>query len=148
MTAVSAAVPPLQGEVRRTFRSYPDGARRRLERVRALIFETAAALDGVGPITETLKWGEPAYLTEESRSGTTIRIGWKAARPDECALFVHCQTTLVDTCRTLFPELTFDGNRALRLPLDTALPEAALRTCIELALTYHRQRARRSSQAG
>ena len=60
------------------YRSFPPAARRCLERIRALIFETAAALDGVGPITETLKWGEPAYLTERSRSGTTVRLGWKA----------------------------------------------------------------------
>ena len=120
------------------YRSFPPAARRYLERIRALIFETAAALDGVGPITETLKWGEPAYLTERSRSGTTVRLGWKAARPQECALLVHCQTTLVDTWRSLFPELIFDGNRALRLPLDEPLPEPALRRCIEMALTYHR----------
>ena len=128
----------MNGAVRQVFRSFPPEARRRLERLRALIFETAAALDSVGPITETLKWGEPAYLTEQSRSGTSVRLGWKAARPDECALLVHCQTTLVDTWRTRFPELSFDGNRSLRLPLREPLPEAALRACIAQALTYHR----------
>ena len=40
--------------------AFPAAVRRRLLQVRRLIFETSAALDGVGPLTETLKWGEPA----------------------------------------------------------------------------------------
>ena len=54
----------------------------RLMTLRALIFDVAAKTDGVGALDETLKWGEPAYLTR-SKSGSTIRLGWKASAPDE-----------------------------------------------------------------
>ena len=71
--------------------------------LRELIFATAAATPGVGALEETLKWGEPAYLTSATRSGSTIRLAWKPARPEQYAMFFNCQTTLVDTFRTLFP---------------------------------------------
>jgi len=116
---------------------YPDHIRARIERLRDLIFETAAGLEAVGPVTETLKWGEPAYLTEKSRSGSTIRLGWKASAPSQYAIYFNCRTTLVDTFRTRFPELRFEGNRALIFSADEPLPEAAVASCIELALTYH-----------
>ena len=127
--------------------SYPDAIRPKIRRLRELILSTAAALDAVGPISETLKWGEPAYLTEKSRSGSTIRIAWKARSPSQYAMYFSCQTTLVDTFRTRFPELRFEGNRALVFEADDDLPEDAVASCIELALTYHltkkKQRQRR-----
>lgn len=43
--------------------------------MRRLIVATAAETSGVGPLTEMLKWGEPAYLTEATVSGSTIRLG-------------------------------------------------------------------------
>ena len=87
-----------------------------------------------------MKWGEPAYLTQVSRSGSTIRIGWSERRPDQVGLFFNCQTNLVDTFRTRFPELQFEGNRALLLPLKGRLPEDAVSACITAALTYHLNR--------
>ena len=63
--------------VAETFDSYPPNMRRALLALRSLIFETAASTDGVGVLEETLKWGEPAYLTSESRSGSTVRIAWQ-----------------------------------------------------------------------
>ena len=126
--------------------SYPTPAAARIRQLRKLILETAAANPEVGPLTETLKWGEPAYLTEKSKSGSTIRIAWKAKAPNQYAIYLNCQTTLVDTYRTLFPELRYDGNRAIVFELGDKLPEATVRRCIELALTYHlrkKQGARR-----
>ena len=64
------------------FATYPTEARRKLLHLRQLILETAEELENVGPITETLKWSEPAYLTSQSGSGSTIRINWKAKTPD------------------------------------------------------------------
>jgi hypothetical protein len=61
-------------------------------------------------------------------------------------MYFNCQTTLVDTFRTLFPELSFEGNRALVFEASEELPIDAVSTCIELALTYHR-RKRRSGRA-
>jgi hypothetical protein len=124
-------------DVERVFQSHPRSVRTRLYFLRNLILSTAASTKGVGLITETLKWGEPAYLTEKSRSGSTIRIGWKATAPSRYAMYFNCQTKLVDTFRTLFPELTFEGNRAVLFEEHDELPVEAVTRCIELALTYH-----------
>ncbi|MGE0332318.1 MAG: DUF1801 domain-containing protein [Ramlibacter sp.] len=124
--------------VAQAYGAFPTGIRRRLLALRELVFRTAASTDGVGELQETLKWGEPAYLTTATRSGSTVRLGWKKARPQEYAIYFNCQTTLVDTFRTLFPhELRFEGNRAIVLREADALPTEALRFCIAAAFTYH-----------
>ena len=131
-------------DVAAVYAAYPPEARRHLQRLRTLVLEVAEATDGVGPLEETLKWGEPAYLTAASGTGTTIRLGWKAARPDRVALYVNCQTTLVDTYRTLHPELSYEGSRAISFALDAPLPEEAVADCVSLALTYRRDRRGRA----
>lgn len=106
--------------------------------LRELIFETAADMPEVGKLEETLKWGEPAYVTSQTKSGTTIRIDCKKANPDQYAIYFHCQTNLVDAFRTLFSDtLTFEGNRAIILDRKTTIPTAELALCISAALTYH-----------
>lgn len=50
------------------FEAYPVRLRERLMTVRELIFDVAARTGGVGPLTETLKWGQPSYLAERARS--------------------------------------------------------------------------------
>jgi len=138
--------PPLDPAVAKVVGSFPPAIRSKVMALRSLIFETAAATAGVGPITETLKWGEPAYLTEASKSGITIRIGWKASAPTRFALYVHCQTNLVDTFRSQFSEvLKFDGNRAIVFDVAAPLPEAPLSICIAASLTYHRSKKAKSN---
>ena len=128
--------------VARTFAAYPPDLRRRLLLLRGLILDTAAATPGVGEIEETLKWGEPAYLTSASKSGSTLRLGPVKSSPTQYALYFNCKTTLVDTFRTLFPqELRYDGNRAIVLDAGDALPRDALAFCIQAALTYHRRKS-------
>ena len=130
-----------------TFRSYPPTIRTRLLKLREMIFEVAAATPGVGSIEETLKWGEPAYLTTETRSGSTIRIAWKKSQPDQYAMFFICTTNLVDTFRALFPnDFRFEGNRAISFQVKDAVPQDAVRFCIKAALTY-RQRVAGSTGA-
>jgi len=130
--------------VAEVFDGYPPWIRRRLLALRRLILDAAASTDGVGRIEETLKWGEPAYLTPETRSGSTIRLGWKASAPTEYSLNVHCQTSLIADFREWFPDVfTFDGNRRLVFDQNDPIPEGPLTTCIAAALTYHRDRKRR-----
>lgn len=125
--------------VEHAFEAFPIAQRRKLLRLRELIFKTAAATPGVGEIEETLKWGEPAYLTSQSKSGSTVRLGWKKARPTQVAMYFNCQTTLVESFRTLFPnDFSFEGNRALVFDEADAVPTDALGHCIAAALTYHR----------
>ena len=136
-----AADPPVA--VQAAFDAFPTKPRRKLLKLRKLILDTAAQSAAAGQLTETLKWGEPSYLTEQSKSGSTIRIGWKASSPETYAMYLNCQTSLVDSYRTLFPELTYEGNRAIIFNVDEPLPAAA-ETCIEMALHYHiDKRARR-----
>jgi hypothetical protein len=126
-------------KVAEVFRAFPASARARLMALRALIFDVAAATPGVGELEETLRWGEPAYLTK-SKSGSTVRLGWKASAPDEIAMYFICTTGLVDRFRQLYPRgFRFGGNRALLFGAKAKFPEKALRHCIALALTYHRR---------
>lgn len=129
------------------FDSYPLRARRALLAVRALIFQVAERTPGVGELHETLKWGEPAYLTKNG-AGTTVRIDWKAKAPDQYAMYVHCQTGLVDTFRAMFPrQFRFETNRALVFELGGRIPWDALAICVEAALTYHlKMKAKKSKQ--
>ena len=64
------------------FASYPPDTRRKLLGLRQLVLDTAAATEGVGEIEETLKWGEPAYATTQSRSGSTLRLRLEKVRPN------------------------------------------------------------------
>ena len=121
------------------FAKYPEEVRKKLLHLRHLILETAEELEHVGPITETLKWGEPAYLTSQTGSGSTIRIDWKAKAPDQYAMYFNCKTTLVDTFRTIFPkDFKFEGNRALIFNLSDSIPDDSVKHCIGAALVYHR----------
>ena len=131
----------MQASVAGALSVFPKHVRRRLLEVRDLIFETAADIEGVGLLTETLKWGEPAYLTEATRSGNTIRLGWFRSSERECAVLFNCRTTLVDDFRGRFPgAFAYEKNRAILLDTREMLPKAPLSTCLGMALTYHRRR--------
>lgn len=129
----------MDAPVAAAFDSYPAGVRLKLLGVRSLIFQTALENESIGTLTETLKWGEPAYLTESTKSGSTLRIAWKKSMPDQYGLYFNCRTTLVDTFRTLFPELVYEGNRAIVLSADEEPPWDSLSICIAATLTYHRR---------
>jgi hypothetical protein len=119
------------------FSAYPKPLQSRLLALRRLIFDTAKATEGVGALQETLKWGQPSYLTPETRSGSTIRIDRDKSAPNRYAIYFHCQTDLVGIFREFYPtELSFGGNRSILLDAGEELPEPALRHCVALALTY------------
>jgi hypothetical protein len=135
--------PPLPREVDRAFRALPAPIGKRLLQVRALIFATAAAHEEVGKLTETLKWGEPAYLTDESGSGSTIRLG-RLKDSEHAAILFNCKTTLIDTFRERFPDqFEYRQTRALLLDVSGRLPKQPLSVCLSLALTYHLDRRRK-----
>ncbi|WP_076864444.1 DUF1801 domain-containing protein [Bradyrhizobium mercantei] len=129
------------------FDAYPAPVKARLLALRRLIFETAKATKGVGALEETLKWGQPSYLTAETGSGSTVRIDQVKPAADQVAVYFHCQTNLVETFRERYPELSYSGNRAILLDVSGKLPEAALRHCVALALTYHLNKRPTGSKA-
>jgi uncharacterized protein DUF1801 len=119
------------------FDACPKPVKEKLLALRRLILDTARATKGVGKLEEALKWGQPSYLTAETGSGSTIRIDRVKSDDNQVAVFFHCQTDLVDTFRELYPKLSYSGNRAILLDAGKKLPEAELRHCLALALTYH-----------
>ncbi len=136
-----AAERALDPAVRAAFDAYSEPVRSALLDLRALILETAAATPGVGALTEALRWKQPAYLTTATGSGTTIRIDALKGSTDAYALYVNCKTTLLESYRHLYPDLRFEGRRALIFSAKTPPPRDALRHCIAMALTYHRAKA-------
>ena len=125
----------MEPKIAAVIEAYPTYLREQLMRLRTLIQETAAETAGVGPLEETLKWGEVSYLTTSSGSGTTVRIGQDRAsgRP---AIYVNCKTDLLSRYRALYPDaFGYDGERGVII--GDAVDELALKHMIALALTYH-----------
>lgn len=121
------------------FRSLPEPLRPPMLRLRQMILDVAAATSEIGPLTETLKWAEPAWLPERPRTGTTVRADALKGSSTHYALYVHCQTSLIETYRRHYADqFSYDGNRALIFTIGSAPPAEPLAHCIALALTYHR----------
>ncbi|SIN60076.1 protein of unknown function (DU1801) [Parasphingorhabdus marina DSM 22363] len=128
----------LPAQTAKVFAALPENLAERLTELRHLILDTASENAAVGPLEETLKWGEPAFLPSATKSGTTIRINQHKGQEDLYALYVHCQTDLADRYRQLYGDiLDIDGNRAIIFRVDEELPVDAVRHCIALALTCH-----------
>ena len=117
---------------------YSDPVARRLVELRSIILGVAKSDERIGTILECLKWGQPSFVTENPRSGSTIRIDAIRDTPDKVAMYFVCSTTLLDQFRERYPDtFEFSGNRALVFDLDTELPREPLDHCIAMALTYH-----------
>lgn len=133
---------PLPPEIARVLKTAPKPVRDRLMSIRTLIFAAADA-EKIGPLEETLKWGDPAYLPKHPRIGTTLRLGWSEGAKAGVTLFVPCQTRLIDLYRARFSTgFEYDGSRAVRMSLDAPLPEAEVQQMAAMALTYHRDKRR------
>ena len=106
-----------------------------LRPLRRLIHDTAAATHGVGALEESLKWGEPSYAPLKRGVGSSVRL---APRKDgRVSVNFICHTGLVAKFRELYPDaLRFEGNRTIVIDPFAPLPEAELRHCVALALTY------------
>ena len=88
------AKPITDPKVEDAFKVYPPAVRKKLMALRKLIFKVARDTEGVGELTETLKWGQPSYLTEKTKSGSTVRIGREKKTDGDYAIYFKCQTTL------------------------------------------------------
>jgi hypothetical protein len=123
-------------EVQMVFDRYPDWAREKLLVLRELIVETAKEVEDISALEETLKWGEPSYLT---KNGSTIRMDWKSKAPNQYALYFKCTSRLVETFKATFQNVfEFEGKRALVFQKDDTIPVEELKHCIRAALTYHK----------
>ena len=122
--------------VAQVFDSYPEDMRKKMLCLRQLVLDAASETDGVNGLEETLKWGEPSYLT---KGGSTVRIDWKVRAPDQYAMYFNCNTPLIETFKEIYGDtFTFEGKRAVVFGETDELPVSQLKHCVSTALTYHR----------
>ncbi|WP_300016852.1 DUF1801 domain-containing protein [uncultured Roseobacter sp.] len=132
---------PLSDDIAAVIEKWPEAAQLKFAALRETLHDVAAHAE-VGEVTEALKWGQPSWLPAKPRVGSTLRCGWHASEPKKFNLYVHCQTTLAETMRSLYPQaFEYDGQRALRMALEDPAPAEAIEHCALLTLTYHRKSA-------
>ncbi len=136
-------MPPLAPDLLNTFALWPDVAQTQAFVIRTLCWRVAEAAD-TGPLTESLKWGQPAWRPVKPRTGSTLRLSWNAATPDGLDLFVDCKTDLAARITTRFPDaFQSDKRRRLTLRTDSPPPEDALWHLARATFTYHQPKATR-----
>lgn len=117
------------------FENYPDFVRDKMQYLRELVIETAGEMENTKSLEETLKWGEPSFVT---KNGSTLRMDWKEKYPDQYAIYFQCTSRLVDTFRLIYDQkFQFEGKRAIVFRLNQKIPELELKECIKAALRYH-----------
>jgi hypothetical protein len=120
-----------------TIATWPAEARRSFGRMRALILAAGAQAD-VGPLTESLKWGQPAWRPTRPKQGSTLRLNWTEKSPSTLVLHVDCKTTLATTMREIYPtEFRYESNRALHLDIGARWPVQAIDHLARLTFRYH-----------
>jgi uncharacterized protein YdhG (YjbR/CyaY superfamily) len=123
-------------KVNDVFANYPENVREKLQFLRELVIETAEETNDIDELEETLKWGEPSFVTKH---GSTLRMDWKEKTPDQYAIYFQCSSRLVDTFRMVFDrKFQYEGNRAIVFQLNQKIPEPELKACVKATLTYHK----------
>lgn len=118
------------------FDNYPKEVRDKMHFLRNLVIKTAEEIEEVTQLEETLKWGEPSYVT---KYGSTLRMDWKAKKPEQYAMYFQCTSRLVDTFKLVYPNtFNYEGNRAIVFKLNEKIPVLELKKCIKAALMYHK----------
>ncbi len=121
--------------VKNKFETYPEEVKSQLLKIREAIYEVAEN-ENIGVLTETLKWGEPSFLSEK---GSTIRIDWKPKSPDHFSVYFNCKTTLIETFKEIYKDtFQFQGNREIKFLVSEPVPMSELKACISMSLRYHR----------
>lgn len=136
-TMTAPALPPDIGQI---VSGYQPPVRQGVLRLRELIFQVAEGIPQAQPLKETLRWGQPAYLTP-ARVGSTLRLG--PHKDATFALFAHCQTTIIASYAQAFAGWDrIDGNRAVLFDSLGQIEPERLSHLIRHALAYHLKPAR------
>lgn len=108
-------------EVQLVLDKYPDVVKVKLSNLRELIINVADETENISMLEETLKWGEPSYITKH---GSTLRMDWKPSSPDQYAMYFQCTSKLVPTFRIVYKDIfQFEGNRAVVFKIKEELPK-------------------------
>ena len=119
-------------DVQAAFEAAPQPTRDGMLALRELIFQVAASMPEAGPVTEALRWGQPAYLAPK---GSTLRLG--KPKGAVFALFVHCQSRLIPEFRDgPGMGMRFEGTRAVLFENVSDLKGAPIEPLVRHALTY------------
>jgi Domain of unknown function (DU1801) len=118
------------------FANYPEFVQDKMQYLRELVIETAKETESVSTLEETLKWGEPSFVT---KNGSTLRMDWKPKVPNQYAIYFQCTSRLEDTFRMVYGDkFQFEGKRAIIFQLNQKIPIRELKECIKATLTYHK----------
>jgi hypothetical protein len=116
--------------------NYPDFVRDKMRFLRRLVIEAANEISEINKIEETLKWGEPSFVT---KTGSTLRMDWKKKTPDQYQMYFKCTSRLVETFKMVFGDFfEYEKNRAIIFQLDQEVPVNELKQCIKATLLYHK----------
>jgi hypothetical protein len=116
--------------------SYPDFVRDKMYGLRKLINDTAKEITEITELEETLKWGEPSFL---SKHGSTLRMDWKKKTPDQYQLYFKCTSRLVETFKIVFGnKFEYEKSRAIIFRLNEDIPTKEIKKCIKATLMYHK----------
>jgi len=128
-------------DVHAVFNSYPTQERNGLLILRSLIFQIAHETPKIGKLDEVLRWNQPAYITAERKSGSTLRLG--LPKTGGFALYAHCQSSIIPNFREAFPnDFSYEGNRAIHFFEEESIQPEKLCMLIRHALTYHTKPAK------
>ncbi len=115
--------------------SYPKYIRPKMQYLRDLVLETAEEIPDIKELDETLKWGEPSFI---SKIGSTLRMDGKEKTANQYQLYFNCSSRLVETFKLIFGDLfEYEKNRAIIFRMDEDIPVVALKECIATILMYH-----------
>ncbi|MFK8036764.1 MAG: DUF1801 domain-containing protein [Crocinitomicaceae bacterium] len=118
------------------FANYPDFVRDKMQFLRELVIETAKEIPELENLEETLKWGEPSFV---SKNGSTLRMDWKKKIPNQYQMYFKCTSRLIETFRIVFGNFfEYEKNRAIIFKLDQEIPIQELKQCIKATLIYHK----------
>lgn len=116
--------------------NYPDFVRAKLQFLRKLVIEAAKEIPEIENLEETLKWGEPSFVT---KGGSTLRMDWKKKTPNEYQMYFKCTSRLVETFKIVFGDFfEYEKSRAIIFRLDQEIPVTELKQCIKATLIYHK----------
>lgn len=131
-----ACLPALPGDVQAVYDACPPPVRHGLHQLRGLILAQADLMPQIGPVTESLRWGQPAFLTLDSGAACSLRIG--PVKGQGFGLFVHCQTGLIAAFAAgAGVGLRFGGTRAVLFDPSDRIDPAQISVLIGQALGYH-----------
>ena len=104
-------------------------------KLRVLIFEAASEQPIIGPLEESVKWGEASFTPVRKNVGSSVRI--QPRKNGDVALMFICTTGLVERFAETYPGVfNVEGKRALVFSKSAIIPNAETKHAIAMALTF------------